>query len=116
MKRISTVSVGSEYGDTNPPPSPGGCSGSIKSFSSTSTLDSIALECGHAPPLPAMINIHVLELVKFPVESAIPGWGVILRGTTSELKKGTKIYTCHVESVHENGAAQVSCIYNKLVH
>jgi hypothetical protein len=29
-----------------------------------------------------------------------------LRGTTSEFAEGTKIYTCHIESVHESGTAK----------
>lgn len=112
QRRLSLLSESSECGD-NRPLSPDGCNRSIKSSSSTSTLDSIALESNNpissiAPPLPARVTIIVLNLRKWPHESAAPGWGVTLRGTTSELGRGYKIYTCHVESVHESGAAKVS--------
>lgn len=91
------------------PLSPDGCNRSIKSFSSTSTLDSIALEAtAIAPPLPAMIDIKVVELHKQSINSAAPGWGIVLRGTTNELEMGLKIYTCHIETVLENGPAKVS--------
>ena len=48
------------------------------------------------------------KLVKRPPSSSGAGWGVVLRGVTSEFVEGTKIYTCHVDSVHEQGAAEVS--------
>lgn len=112
-KRLSTLSESSELGaGDNRPLSPDGCR-SIKSSSSTSTLDSIALESNSTnstPPLPARVVVNVLELRKWPKDSAAPGWGVTLRGTTSELSKGMKIYHCHVETVHDNGAAKVSYI------
>ncbi len=110
QKRLSILSESSECGDNNRPLSPDGCSRSIKSFSSTSTLDSIALESGinSSPSLPARAVVKVLKLRKLPPDSDAPGWGVTLRGTTSELAKGVKIYTCHVETVHEKGAAKVS--------
>ena len=109
QKRLSILSESSECGDGRPL-SPDGCNRSIKSFSSTSTLDSIALESGinTSPPLPARAIVQVLELRKLPPDSEAPGWGVTLRGTTSELAGGVKIYTCHVETVHEKGAAKVS--------
>ena len=113
LKRLSTLSENSEVGD-NRPLSPDGCNRSIKSFSSTSTLDSIALESStisNAPPLPARVVINVLELRKWPKDSKAPGWGVTLRGTMSELAKGVKIYTCHIETVHDSGAAKVSSKY-----
>lgn len=109
QKRLSFLSESSECGD-NRPLSPDGCNRSIKSFSSTSTLDSIALENSApsiAPPLPARPCIYVFDLRKWPCESASPGWGVTLRGTTTELGEGSKIYTCHIESVQDNGAAKV---------
>jgi len=34
-------------------------------------------------------------------------WGLVLRGTTSELEGGLKVYTCHVDEVAENGEAKV---------
>lgn len=108
LKRLSILSESSEGGD-NRPLSPDGCNRSIRSFSSTSTLDSIALETSNStPPLPAKVVINIVNLQKWPQDSAAPGWGVTLRGTTSELAKSVKIYTCHVENVHEKGAARVS--------
>lgn len=109
QKRLSILSETSECGE-NRPLSPDGCSRSIKSFSSTSTLDSIALESGGnvSPSLPARVIVKVVDLKKLPPDSDTPGWGVTLRGTTSELTKGVKIYTCHIETVHEKGAAKVS--------
>ena len=109
QKRLSILSENSECGDSRPL-SPDGCNRSIKSFSSTSTLDSIALESGvnTSPPLPARVTVKVLELRRWTSTSEAPGWGVTLRGTTSELARGVKIYTCHIETVHEKGAAKVS--------
>lgn len=109
QKRLSILSESSECGESRPL-SPDGCNRSIKSFSSTSTLDSIAPESGvnASPPLPARASIQILELKKSPPDSEAPGWGVTLRGTTSELAGGVKIYTCHVETVHEKGTAKVS--------
>ena len=106
--RLSILSEGSEIGDSRPL-SPEGCR-SIKSSSSTSTLDSIALEGvnNSTPPLPARVITSVFKLEKWPKDSTAPGWGVTLRGTTSELAKGVKIYNCHIETVHQNGAAKVS--------
>ena len=108
-RRLSTLSENSELGDHRPL-SPDACNRSIKSSSSTSTLDSIALESSLnvTPSLPARVVVSVLELLKWPKDSAAPGWGVTLRGTTSELAQGKKIYNCYVETVQENGAAQVS--------
>lgn len=112
QKRLSILSESSEGGASDRPLSPDGCNRSIKSSSS---LDSIALENTStiyiAPPLPARAAVIVLHLGKWPPDSTAPGWGVTLRGTTSELTKGIKIYTCHVETVHENGAAKVSSSY-----
>jgi hypothetical protein len=54
------------------------------------------------------VVINFLELRKWTKESVSPGWGFTLRGTTSELAKGKKVYNCHVEMVHDNGAAKVS--------
>ena len=108
---MSILSEGSECGD-NSPTSPDGCNRSIKSFSSTSTLDSIALENStNAPPLPAVMRVKRLELCKQPQDAAAPGWGVKIRGTTSELADGMKVYTCHVESVNEGGSARVSSLH-----
>ena len=93
--------------DCNRPLSPDACNRSIKSFSSTSTLDSIVIESSNSPPLPALLHVNVIELFKRPADIAAPGWGVKLRGTTSELAEGLKMYSCHVESVQEHGAAKV---------
>ena len=89
--------------------SPLDCERSIKSFSSTSTLDSIA--CESTPPLPAVINVRECVLRKRPPNLVGPGWGFVLRGTTSEFAEGRKIYTCHIESVHESGTAKVLVKY-----
>ena len=113
QKRLSLLSESSECGD-NRPLSPDACNRSIKSFSSTSTLDSIAPESSNStsPPLPARVVVNVLDIQKWTREAVgpgcEPGWGVTLRGTTTELGEGIKIYTCHIESVHESGAAKVS--------
>jgi len=37
-----------------------------------------------------------------------PGWGFVLRGTTSEFPGRTKVYTCHIESVHDDGTAMTA--------
>lgn len=77
----------------------------LPSCSSTSTLDSI---CDTAPPLPLVVNVRECMLCQRPQNSATgPGWGFVLRGTTSELVEGLKLYTCHIDTVHENGAAKV---------
>ena len=109
QKRLSILSETSECGESRPL-SPDGCNRSIKSFSSTSTLDSIALEAGSntSPALPARSITKIIQLQKWPPGSEAPGWGVTLRGTTSELSRDVKIYTCHIETVHEKGAARVS--------
>lgn len=98
---------GHSQGSDSRPLSPEACCRSIKSFSSTSTLDSIALENSTSPSLPALLHVNVVELYKRPSDVAAPGWGVKLRGTTSELAEGVKIYTCHIENVQEQGAAKV---------
>ena len=104
LKGEHRLSATSSEGDHRPV-SPLGSQRSIKSFSSTSTLDSIA--CESAPPLPAVISVRECVLRKRPPNSVGPGWGFVLRGTTSEFAEGTKIYTCHIESVHESGTAKV---------
>ncbi len=92
----------------NRPHSPEVCCRSIKSYSSTSTLDSIGIpEHSSSPPLPTVLHVNVVELYKRPSDAAAPGWGVKLRGTTSELEEGLKIYACHIENVQEHGAAKV---------
>lgn len=103
------VSFSDGHGKDCRPSSPDACSGSIKSYSSTSTLDSIGLIPEHStsPPLPTVLHINVVELYKRPSEGAAPGWGVKLRGTISELEEGLKIYACHIENVQEQGAAKV---------
>ena len=72
----------------------------------SASTDSIA--CDIVPKLPSILSVRECRLVKRPPSSVGPGWGVVLRGVTSELVVGTKIYTCHVDSVHEQGAAEVS--------
>lgn len=96
----------SSQGDDSRPVSPAS-SKSIRSFSSTSTLDSIACEYS-SPPLPSVLAIKDCVLRKRPPGSVGPGWGFVLRGTSSEFAEGTRVYTCHIESVNENGPAKVS--------
>ena len=79
----------------------------IPSCTSTCTLDSIG--CDTAPPLPLVVRVRECMLCQRPQNSATgPGWGFVLRGTTSELAEGLKLYTCHIDTVHQNGAAKVS--------
>ena len=89
------------------PLSPEACNRSIKSYSSSSTLDSILIEHSNSPPLPALLHVNVIELYKRPADVTAPGWGVKLRGTTSQATDDVKVYSCHVESVQEGGAAKV---------
>lgn len=72
----------------------------------SASTDSIA--CDIVPKLPSILSMREYKLVKRPPSSSGAGWGVVLRGVTSEFVEGTKIYTCHVDSVHEQGAAEVS--------
>ena len=82
---------------------------STRSFaSSTSTLDSCPTD--NSPPLPLLVRVWECVLCKRSQNSAGAGWGFVLRGTTSEFAEGTRIYTCHVESVTSNGAASVSLL------
>ncbi len=99
-RRIST----SSQGDSSRPISPVSTK-SVRS-SSTSTLDSIACDYS-SPPLPLVVAIRECVLRKRPPTSVGPGWGFVLRGTSSEFAEGTKVYTCHIESVNENGTAKV---------
>ena len=84
--------------------SPSGAS--LRSFASSSTLDSMTYD-GAAPPLPAVIAVRECVLRKRPPTAPGPGWGFVLRGTTSEYAEGTKVHTCHIESIHEDGTAKV---------
>ncbi len=65
------------------------------------------MESGNSPPLPALMHVNVIELYKRPVDVASPGWGLKLRGTTSQVTDHLKVYTCHVETVQDQGAAKV---------
>ena len=71
----------------------------MKKSPSSSTVESISYEC---PKLPAVVCVRQCELRK-----GSAGWGFTLKGTTCELCEGQKVYHCHVESVHEKGAAKV---------
>lgn len=59
-----------------------------------------------APPLASNLFVKVCTLRKRATDVA-PGWGLVLRGTTSELASGRKVYTCYVEDVHHGSEAQV---------
>ena len=73
------------------------------SMTPSSTVEALA-----TPSLPMVVCVKNCSLVKSPPGSAAGGWGFVLRGTTSEYKQGTKVYTCHVDSVKADGAAMVS--------
>lgn len=111
LKRLSIISSNSEIEDTRPLSPDQGCT--IKSFSSTSTLDSLVAESNSntVPPLPLMIRVHSLQLQRLSSGPLSSGWGVTLRGTVTELSKGNKIYTCHIETLQENGIAKVSFLF-----
>lgn len=72
------------------------------SMTPSSTVEALA-----TPSLPMIVCVKNCSLVKSPPGSATAGWGFVLRGTTSEYKQGTKVYTCHVDSVKQDGAAMV---------
>ncbi len=99
-------SAASSHGGDSRPVSPAS-SKSIHSFSSSSTLDSIPCDYS-SPPLPLVVAVRECVLRKRPPKSVGPGWGFVLRGTSSEFAEGTKVYTCHIESVNDSGPAKVS--------
>ena len=86
------------------PTSPGSCS-------STSTLDSVSVTYETSPPLCSLLAVREHCLSRRPQTELFPGWGLVLRGTTSELSEGARIYTCQIESVHCDGAAKVLSNY-----
>ena len=102
--RVSRLSPAPPDAGPDRPVSPGG--GSIRSYASVSTLDSVTYD-GAPPPLPAVVAVRACALRKRPPGSEGPGWGFVLRGTTSEYAEGMKVYTCQIDSVHESGAAKV---------
>ena len=89
---------------------PSSPAGSNRSCSSTSTLDSVSVVYETVPPLCSLLAVREHCLLKRPQSDPIPGWGLVLRGTTSELSEGLRMYSCQIESVHSDGAAKV-CIY-----
>ena len=89
------------------PSSPAGSVRSNRSCSSTSTLDSVSVAYETAPPLCPLLAVREHSLSKRPQTDSLPGWGLVLRGTTSELSEGSKIYTCQIDSIHHDGAAKV---------
>lgn len=89
------------------PSSPAGSVRSNRSCSSTSTLDSVSVAYDTAPPLCPLLAVREHSLSKRPQTDALPGWGLVLRGTTSELSEGSKIYSCQIDSIHHDGAAKV---------
>lgn len=103
-QRVSRLSPAPPEPPEGRPVSPGG--GSIRSYASVSTLDSMTYD-GTPPPLPAVISVRECKLRKRPPGSDGPGWGFVLRGTTSEYVEAMKVYTCQIESVHESGTAKV---------
>ena len=94
-KRLSIASQDSDLRSSSPGRR------SLRSVSSTSTLDSIGFD--RAPPLPAVIAVKYCTLQKKKT-----GWGFSLRGTRSEFGNNEGVYNCFFESVSENGAAEVS--------
>lgn len=86
-------------------PSSPACSN--RSCSSTSTLDSVSVVYETAPPLCCLLAVREHCLLKRSSTDALPGWGLVLRGITSELSEGLTVYSCHIESVHSDGAAKV---------
>ena len=89
------------------PSSPASSVRSNRSCSSTSTLDSVSVAYESAPPLCPLLSVREHSLSKRPQTHSLPGWGLVLRGTTSELSEGSKIYSCQIESIHHDGAAKV---------
>ena len=89
------------------PSSPAGSVRSNRSCSSTSTLDSVSVAYETVPPLCPLLAVREHCLSKRPQTDSIPGWGLVLRGTTSELSEGSKVYSCQIESIHRDGAAKV---------
>lgn len=90
---------------------------SIASFASSGSsggagiTPSSTMEGLTTPSLPKVVQIKKCHLRKRPPGSNVSGWGFVLRGTTSEFKSGIRVYTCHVETVKEDGAAMVSIIH-----
>ena len=81
---------------------------SVASSGSNGITPSSTMESITVPSLPKVVTMKRCQLRKRPLGSDVSGWGFVLRGTTSEFKSGTRVYTCHVELVKENGAAMVS--------
>ena len=99
--RLSAVSLD----DQGRSISPEGRQRRMRSFSSTSTIDSISID--GIPSLPLVVSVRECVLQRRPANATVPGRGFVLRGTTSEFAERTKIYTCHIESVYDNGTAKV---------
>lgn len=77
---------------------------------SNSVTDTQALSISAVPPLPMVVTVRKCWLQKRPPSDPVGGWGVVLRGTTSEFKQGIKVYTCHVDSVRQGSSAMVSSL------
>jgi len=99
QRRPSVASLNS----TSRPTSPDGSQKSLRSFSSCSSILSI----DGLPSLPLVVSVRKCVLRKRYPDAVGPGWGFVLRGTTSEFPERTKVYTCHIESVHDDGTAKV---------
>ena len=81
--------------------------GSLRSLRSFSSSASSILSIDGLPPLPLVVSVRECLLRRRSSDAVGPGWGFVLRGTTSEFPERTKIYTCHIESVHDDGTAKV---------
>lgn len=95
--RRSLASLGSSHGSA-------GC------LTPSSTMEALT-----TPNLPMVVTIKKCQLIKQPPGSPVSGWGFVLRGTTSEFKSGTRVYTCHVEIVKDDGAAMVSIVLHSVL-
>ena len=85
---------------------------SVASSGSNGITPSSTMESFTVPSLPKVVFMKKCQIRKRPLGSEVSGWGFVLRGTTSEFKSGTRVYTCHVEVVKEDGAAMVSmCVH-----
>ena len=88
---------------------------SVASSGSNGITPSSTMESITVPSLPKVVTMKKCQVRKRPFGSEVSGWGFVLRGTTSEFRSGTRVYTCHVELVKENGAAMVSSVHSYFV-
>lgn len=68
--------------------------------------------CASSPPLPSVISVKECILRR----SVSRGWGFTLRGTKSGCGKDKWIYNCFVESISEDGSADVSPQQRSIPH